>query len=73
MIEPLAQIAIYPIFGKPLVIYLGMLAFLGFCATAYIGYLVVNGRTKFSNHKKMVAASFAVAVIHGILGASMYF
>lgn len=73
MIEPFAQIAIYPVFGKPLVIYLGMLTFLGFCATAYVGYLVVNGKTKFENHKKMVATAFVVAIIHGILGMSIYF
>ena len=73
MIQPLAQVALYEIFGKPLVIYLGILTLLCFCITGYIGYLVTQGKTKFSNHKKMVLASFVVAIIHASLAFSIFF
>jgi hypothetical protein len=72
MIQPLAQIALFQILGYPLVLYLGLITFACFCMVAYIGYLVVNGRTKFANHKRMVLVAFAVAIIHGLLGLSLY-
>ncbi|MFA5247127.1 MAG: hypothetical protein WC408_04540 [Candidatus Micrarchaeia archaeon] len=73
MIQPLAQIALYEIYGKPLVIYLGMLTLLCFCITAYIGYLVTQGKTKFANHKKMVLASFLIMIIPASLAFSIFF
>ena len=69
------KIAYYLIFGKPVIMYLGILTLLSFLFTAYIGAMNLRGKTKIplSWHFRMAKISIALAVIHGILGMSAYF
>lgn len=69
----LTQITYYPILGKPLMMYLGILVFLSFTATAIIGRRVFLGKTNVRYHLMMVRISFTLAIIHAILGILIYF
>lgn len=71
----LKHIAYYLILGKPFVMYLGILTLISFLFTAYIGYTNFKGKAKipFKWHPVMAAISISLAVIHGILGISLYF
>ena len=63
------------IFGKPLIMYLGLLVLACFLTTAAIGFLLFKGSTKVTikMHKTMAATSITLAIIHGILGVLLYF
>jgi hypothetical protein len=71
----IATIATTLIFGKPLVIYLGFLTLLSLLFTASIGYTTVKGIkwVPFKFHPVMAITTIIIALIHGILGASIYF
>ena len=71
----LAEITYYMIFGKPLILYLGLLAFLGFSATASVAVLTMKGIRRFpvSTHKALAAVSFLLALVHMALGLLAYF
>lgn len=68
------QIAYYPIFGLPLVLYLGVLALLSLLTTATIGYLIRERRVPipFIWHKRFAALTVIIAVIHGSLALLSY-
>ncbi len=69
------DVSYYLIFGKPLIMYVGMLVLLSFSFTALIGFLNYNGNHKipFRFHPIMAAVSITLALIHGILGILLYF
>ena len=71
----LEQITFYPVFGKPLIMYLGILTLTGFLATATVA--VANRRgihtVPFAWHPRLAAVSIACAVIHGTLGVLIFF
>lgn len=71
----LEQITFYPVFGKPLIMYLGILTLTGFLATAAVA--VANRRgihtVPFAWHPRLAAFSIACAVIHGTLGVLIFF
>ena len=71
----LEQIAYYPVFGKPLVMYLGIATYASFLFTASIAVLNAKGIKKipFKWHPRMAAFSIALATIHGSLGLLAYF
>lgn len=71
----LSNIAYYLIWGKPLIIYMGILTLLSFSLTAYIGFMNLKGKTKIPLkwHFRMAKISLAVAITHGLLGLSAYF
>jgi hypothetical protein len=74
----LINITYYLIFGKPLIMYLGILTLLLFLSTATIGFLVFHGKVKppmitLKTHLLLAAASLALALVHGILGILAYF
>ena len=71
----LKDIAYQLIFGKPLIMYLGILTLLSFLATAYIGMNVLKPKNgiPFKYHIMMVRVSFALALIHAAMGLSAYF
>jgi len=52
--------------------YLGLLTFLSLTITAVIGYNVLKGKTKFKYHTLFVYISFALMIIHGILGVALF-
>jgi hypothetical protein len=71
----LQEISYYMIFGKPLMMYLGLLVLVCFLTTATIGLLLFRGSTKvnINMHKAMAITSITLAIIHGILGVLLYF
>jgi hypothetical protein len=64
-----------PIFGKPLIMYLGILTLLSFLATATVGALNMKGITTipFKWHPRLAVFSICLALIHGALGVLIYF
>jgi len=70
----LQEISYYQIFGKPLIMYLGLAVLLSFSYTAYIGYSIFKGKKiPFKRHQMVALTSFALAIIHAILGILLYF
>ncbi len=71
----LRNISYYLIFGKPLIMYLGILTFLSFLLTATIAILNKKGIHKipFKWHPIMGIFSITLAIIHGLLGILAYF
>lgn len=70
----IAQLAYYSIFGKPLILYLGILTLLSFLFTAFIGFMNYKGykTIPFKYHPIMAAISITLAVLHAILGLGSY-
>ncbi len=68
------SIAIYPVFGKPLVVYIGIITLLSFLITATIAILnnKDNSRIPFKWHPRMAKISFTVAFFHAILALSLF-
>lgn len=68
-------IAYYLIFGKPLIMYTGILTLLSFLFTALIGFLNFKGdrRIAFKWHPRMAVTSITLALIHGLMGLLAYF
>ncbi|MGB9978464.1 hypothetical protein [Methanobacterium sp.] len=64
----LSDITYFPIYGKPLVFYLGITTLSLFIITALIGLMIFRGaRIPFKFHPTMAATALTFAVIHGIL------
>lgn len=71
----LQEISYHLIFGKPLIMYLGIATLTSFLITAFIGYTNLHNTMKvipFKWHPKMAALSIALALIHGTLGVLAY-
>lgn len=71
----LESITYFQIFGKPLIIYLGILTLSSFLFTASIAVLNRRGINKipFKWHPRMAALSISLGIIHGALGILAYF
>lgn len=68
------QIAYYPIFDKPLIMYFGIATFLSFLITATLGYLIFKGHDiPIRYHKRMAIFSLTLALGHGLFGILSYF
>ncbi|MDD1702483.1 MAG: hypothetical protein LUQ31_05850 [Methanoregula sp.] len=69
------EISFYLIFGKPLIMYLGILTLVAFLLTASIALLNRHGNhaIPFVWHPRVAAFAIGCAIIHGILGAAMFF
>lgn len=68
------EITYYLIFGRPLIMYLGILVLLSFLFTASIAVMNKKGihRIPFRYHPRMAAVSITLGVIHGILAMLAY-
>ncbi len=68
------EIAFFPILGKPLIMWLGILTLLCFLTTA--GIAIVNRKRThkipLSRHVWMARISITLACVHGILGILLY-
>ena len=64
-----------PIFGKPLILYLGIVTLISFLVTASIAVMTLKGiRTiPFKWHPRLAVFSICLALIHGTLGMLLYF
>jgi hypothetical protein len=69
------NITYFLIFGKPLIMYFGIITLLSFLTTATLGFLIIHGLGKipFKYHKIMATISIILAIIHGIMGILLYF
>jgi hypothetical protein len=68
------NLALLPILGKPLVIYLGIITFTSFLVTAVLGVLILKGkRISLKTHLLIAKISLTLAVIHGFLAFSIFF
>ena len=71
----LQNITYFLIFGKPLIMYLGIITLLSFLITATLGVMIIKGIGKipFKWHMTMAVISIALTVIHGVLGILIYY
>lgn len=71
----LRNISYFLIFGKPFIMWLGVLVLSSFLFTALIGFLNFKGIRKipFKWHPRMATISIILAIIHGALGILAYF
>jgi hypothetical protein len=70
-----SEISYYLIFGKPLIMYLGILTLLSLLTTASIAFLTISGIRRFPMqwHHRGAALTIIFALVHGILGILLYF
>ncbi len=71
----LNNLAYFPIYGKPFILYLGTVTLISFIITASIGISIHDGlrNIKFKWHPTMAGISLSLAIIHGTLGILAYF
>lgn len=67
----LESISFYPIFGKPLIMYGGILALVCILATFAIPHLGIKDNMKW--HKRMAVISIILGLGHGLLGILSFF
>ena len=67
----MVSIALYQIFGKPFILYLGVIIIISFIITAMSGFGFYRGLLKFKWHPIMVVVSFFLAIIMTIIGLSL--
>ncbi|MBI4448391.1 hypothetical protein HY643_05410 [Candidatus Woesearchaeota archaeon] len=70
----LNNISYFPIFGKPLMMYLGIITLASFLFTASISIMNKKGihAIPFKWHPRMAIISITLALIHGTLGVLAY-
>lgn len=70
----LSEISYYLIFGKPMILYLGILVFLMIIFTALIAILRKKGKTKIPIiwHYRLAYITIILGILHGILGILAY-
>lgn len=63
------------VFGKPVIMYGGILTFLLLSTTATVGFLIHKGirPIPFKWHPRLAVTTIIVAVLHAILGLSIFF
>jgi len=71
----ISQLAFHLVFGKPLIMYGGILTFLSLLFTASISIMNANGIRiiPFKWHPRMAIATIVLGAIHAIFGLSIYF
>ncbi len=64
----LNNITYFPIFGVPLIAYLGIITISLVVITFYLGYRMSKGKGNFKWHMRFATIALAFALIHGSLG-----
>jgi hypothetical protein len=67
------NITYYLIFGKPLIMYCGILTFIVLISTATAGAMVLKGKLNFKWHKRLAITLVILALLHGALGVLSFF
>ncbi len=67
----MVSIALYPLFGMPLILYLGVITLISFLVTAAFGISYYRGWLRFKWHPTMVVVSFSLAIIMTAVGTSV--
>ena len=64
------NLALYPILGKPFILYLGIITLISFIITAILGLTIHNrwSNIRFKWHPAMVVISLLLAIFMGIIG-----
>ena len=72
-ISMFTDITFYLIFGKPFILYLGIITLISFSITAMLGIIIRKRwlNIRFTWHPTMVAISFSLAIIMSILGPAV--
>ncbi|HIJ06716.1 MAG: hypothetical protein XE11_1210 [Methanomicrobiales archaeon 53_19] len=71
----IAAVAYTQVLGLPLVVVLGIILFISLCITASIAIIKRRGRLQkvpFTWHFRMAGISILIALLHAILGISVY-
>lgn len=69
----LSNLAYFPILGKPLILYLGIITLSSFIITASIGLMIYKGKKiPFKIHPTMALISLILGITHGTLALSIY-
>lgn len=70
----LRNITYYPILGKPLIMYLGIITLLALLFAAYIAFMNMKGKSKIPLKWHFIVAKIAIilAIIHAALGVLAY-
>ncbi|MFA5887762.1 MAG: hypothetical protein WC852_03570 [Candidatus Nanoarchaeia archaeon] len=68
----LNNISYYMIFGRPLIVYIGLLTLSCLLTTATLGALVLKGKIQFKYHKAMAITTICIALSHGTLAFLAY-
>jgi hypothetical protein len=71
----ISSVAYTSLFGFPLILYGGIVTLICLLITASIGFTTIKGIKwiTFKYHRPMAAITITLAIIHGILGLSIYF
>ncbi|TAK96691.1 hypothetical protein EPO05_01280 [Patescibacteria group bacterium] len=71
----LRDLALLPVLGRPLFTIIGMLAFLSFAVTAYIGMRNMKGDNRISIrwHFRLAKVALGLMVLHVVLASSLLF
>ncbi len=69
------EITYHLIFGRPLIMYMGIITLMSFLITASIGFLNLRGYNAIplQYHFMMAKIALAIAIIHGTFGILAYF
>ena len=70
--QALAAFANTLLFGKPVLLYIGMLAGIFFLLAILFGILARKGKADIKIHLSFVKITLAIAAVHFILAASIY-
>jgi hypothetical protein len=70
----LQEITYYLIFGRPLILYLGIITLCSLLVTASMAVLSLRGvmKIRFIWHFRMAKLTICLALIHGMLGSAAY-
>lgn len=70
----LQDISYYMIFGKPFIMYLGIVVFSLFIATATVGALIFKGKAiPMKWHQMLAGTAIGLGIFHAILGILIFF
>jgi len=69
----LQQIATYTILGKPLLMYGGIFTFILLITGAIVGGMAAKAKISVRTHVLIVRIAIALALVHAILGISLFF
>lgn len=67
------EITFYPIFGKPLIMWGGIITLSLFFIGAYLGNATLKGKAKLGQHLIIVKIAVSLAILHAILGITSFF
>jgi len=68
------EISYYLVFGKPLILYLGITTLILFLSVVIVGFLIYTRKTniEFKWHIRLAALAIIMALIHGFFGIAAY-